>query len=130
VKLPGPLAKLFAPPAPVYNGVLGVFRYVDDAVEAVRALRQANLGPPAVFSPIPYPELERAMDQGPSLVRWVCFGGGLFGITAGFALCIYSVMSWPLVVGGKELISIPPFVVIGYECMILCGALLDRKSVV
>ena len=32
-------------------------------------------------------------------------------------------MSYPLVVGGKELISLPPFVVIGYESMILLGAL-------
>ena len=125
MKLPGPLAKLFSPPAAVYHGVMGVFPYVDDATAAVRALRQAGFGPLAIFSPIPYPELERAMDQGPSLVRWVTFGGGLFGITAGFALCIYSVLSWPLVVGGKELISIPPFVVIGYECMILCGALFN-----
>jgi len=65
------------------------------------------------------------MEQGPSLVRWVTFSGGLLGITLGFTLCIYSVLSWPLVVGGKELISLPPFVVIGYESMILLGALFN-----
>ena len=47
----------------------------------------------------------------------------MLGITGGFALCIYSVYSCPLVVGGKELVSIPPFVTIGYESMILLGAL-------
>jgi len=47
----------------------------------------------------------------------------VLGLTGGFSLCIYSVMSYPLVVGGKELISLPPFVVIGYESMILLGAL-------
>jgi hypothetical protein len=56
-------------------------------------------------------------------VRWITAIGGFLGCTAGFALCIYSVVSWPLVVGGKELISIPPFVVIAYESMILLGAL-------
>jgi hypothetical protein len=125
VKLPAALAKLLNPPPPKYHGVMGIFYYVDDATDAVRALRQAGLGPPAVFSPIPHHDLEHAMDQGPSLVRWVTFAGGLLGITLGFTLCIYSVLSWPLVVGGKELISIPPFVVIGYESMILCGALFN-----
>jgi hypothetical protein len=125
VKLPAALAKLLNPPPPKYHGVMGVFYYVDDAADAVRALRLAGLGPPAIFSPIPHHDLEHAMEQGPSLVRWVTFAGGLLGITLGFTLCIYSVLSWPLVVGGKELISLPPFVVIGYESMILCGALFN-----
>jgi len=125
VKLPAPLARLLNPPPPKYHGVMGIFYYVDDAAEAVRALRTAGLGPVSVYSPIPHHDLERAMEQGPSLVRWVTFSGGLLGITLGFTLCIYSVLSWPLVVGGKELISLPPFVVIGYESMILLGALFN-----
>ena len=104
---------------------MGVYYYVDDAADAVRALRQA--GPPdlSVFSPVPHHEIERALEQGPSLVRWVTFSGGVLGITGGFALCIYAVLSYPLVVGGKELISLPPFVVIGYESMILLGGALE-----
>ena len=125
MKLPAPLARLLNPPPPKYHGVMGIFYYVDDATEAVRALRTAGLGPVSVYSPIPHHDLERAMEQGSSLVRWVTFSGGLLGITLGFTLCIYSVLSWPLVVGGKELISLPPFVVIGYESMILLGALFN-----
>jgi len=125
VKPPAVLLRLLTPPAPHYQGVMGIFYFVDDATEAVRALRQAGLGPVSVFSAVPYHDLERALEQGPSLVRWVTFTGGLLGITAGFTLCIYSVLSWPLVVDGKELVSIPPFVVIGYESMILCGALFN-----
>jgi hypothetical protein len=96
---------------------------VDDAESAINALRQSGHRNLSVFSPIPYHVLEKAIEQGPSLVRWITFSGGLLGITGGFALCIYSVISWPLVVGGKELVSIPPFVVIGYESMILLAAL-------
>jgi len=58
-------------------------------------------------------------------VRWVCFAGGVVGLTGGFALCIYSVLSWPLVTGGKELVSVPPFVIIGYESMILLGGIFN-----
>ena len=106
-----------------FKGVMGVFYYVDDAAAAVTTLRETGPRDVRVFSPVPYHEIEKTLGQGPSLVRWVTFIGGVLGITAGFSLCIYSVISWPLVVGGKELVSLPPFVVIGYECTILLAAL-------
>jgi hypothetical protein len=115
--------RLLTPPAHKQPGVMGMFEYVDDAAEAVRTLRQVGHKDLSVYSPVPHHAIERALGQGPSLVRWVTFGGAALGLTGGFALCIYSVMSYPLVVGGKELISLPPFVVIGYESMILLGAL-------
>jgi len=115
--------KLLAQPAQKHPGVMGVFEYVDDVTAAVRALRQVGHKDLSVYSPVPHHDIERALEQGPSLVRWVTFGGAVLGLTGGFSLCIYSVTSYPLVVGGKELISLPPFVVIGYESMILLGSL-------
>ena len=115
--------RINAGPQGKHHGVMGVFYYVDDATEAVRALRSSGHRDVRVFSPVPYHAIERATDQGQSIVRWVTLGGALCGITGGFALCIYSVQSWPIVVGGKELVSLPPFVVIGYESMILLCSL-------
>jgi hypothetical protein len=114
---------LLAAPPVKHEGVMGIYYYVDDAAETVRTLRETGHRGLSVFSPVPYHEIERALEEGPSLVRWVTFCGGVLGATGGFALCIYSVMSYPLVVGGKELISLPPFVVIGYESMILLAGL-------
>jgi hypothetical protein len=118
-------APLKAPRDRAYRGVMGIFSYVDDAEAAIRALRQAGHQDLSVFSPVPYHELERAQEQGTSRVRWVCLAGGIAGITGGFSLCIFSVLSWPLVTGGKELVSLPPFVIIGYESMILLGGLFN-----
>jgi hypothetical protein len=115
--------QLLAPAPQKHPGVMGIFEFVDDATAAVRALRQVGHKDLSVYSPVPHHDLEHALEQGPSLVRWVTFGGAVLGLTGGFSLCIYSVTSYPLVVGGKELISLPPFVVIGYESMILLGAL-------
>jgi hypothetical protein len=106
-----------------FGGVMGVFYYVDDAAEAVRSLRQSGHKNLSVFSPVPHHDIERALEQGPSIVRWVTFSGGFIGATAGVSLCLYSVLSYPLVVGGKELMSLPPYVVIAYESMILVGGL-------
>ncbi len=114
---------IIAGPPAKYQGVMGIFYYVDDATEAVRALRQTGHKGLRVYSPVPHHDIERALEQGPSIVRWVTLGGAICGATGGIALCIYSVQSWPIVVGGKELVSLPPFVIIGYESMILLGSL-------
>lgn len=117
------LDRLANPPPGKYHGVMGVFYFVDDAAEAVRALRQAGHHNLSVISPVPHHEIEQALDQGPSLVRWLTFVGGVLGFTGGLSLCIYSVLSYPLVVGGKELVSLPPFMIPAYESMILLGGL-------
>jgi hypothetical protein len=119
------LLEILLPPAPKPRGVMGIFQYVDDAEDAIHALRQSGMRDLSVYSPVPFHDLEHAMEQGPSLVRWICFVGGALGLTGGFALCIYSVLSWPLITAGKELVSIPPFVTIAYESMILLGGLFN-----
>jgi len=117
------LERVGTPAASGVHGVLGVFQYVDDATDAVRALQQAGRRNVSVQSPIPYHEIDEALGLGPSLVRWVTFIGGVLGFTGGMALCIYSVYAYPLVVGGKELVSVPPFMIPTYESMILLGGL-------
>ncbi len=117
------LERFATPDAGDVHGVLGVFYYVDDAADAVRALRQAGHKHVSVQSPVPHHEIEHALGQGPSLVRWVTFAGGLTGFIGGMSLCIYSVYSYPIVTGGKELVSVPPFMIPTYESMILLGGL-------
>jgi hypothetical protein len=117
------LDRLLAGKPARYEGVMGVYFYVDDAADAVRSLRQAGHQDLSVFSPVPHHEIEHALDQGPSLVRWVTFGGGLLGFIGGMSLCIYSVLSYPIVTGGKELISLPAFMIPTYESMILLGGI-------
>lgn len=118
-----PVLKLLMPPPPKFKGVMGIFYYVDDAAATVRALRQSGHRNLRVISPIPHHEIEAALELGPSIVRWATFIGGCLGFTAGMSLAIYTCITYPLVVGGKELVSIPPFIVISYESMILLAGL-------
>jgi hypothetical protein len=117
------LLKLLGQQPGAYKGVMGVFFYVDDATRAVESLRQMGHKNIAVISPVPHHAIDEAMEQGPSLVRWITFFGGMTGAVGGMTLCIYSVLSYPLVTGGKELISVPPFIIPTYESMILLGGL-------
>jgi hypothetical protein len=105
------------------DGVLGVFGELDSAVDAVDRLRAAGLKRITAFSPMPSHELEHALHAPISSVRLFTLVGGLTGAATGFALPTWLSLDWPLVTGGKPIISIPPMVIIAFELTILFGAL-------
>lgn len=102
---------------------LGVFKEVDAAVRAIEALQAAGMKDLETYSPLPQHELEHALDPPQSSVRMFTLVGGLTGAAAGFALAIWTSLDWPLITGGKPIISLPAFVVIAFELTILIGAL-------
>lgn len=104
-------------------GVLASFEYIDAAVDAIHGLRRAGFSDITVYSAAPNHELEDALGHGNSWVRAFTLIGGLTGCAAGFALTTWMSYDWPLLVGGKPIASIPPYVVIMFELTILLGAL-------
>jgi hypothetical protein len=104
-------------------GLLASFVHIDAAVDAIRALRAMGQRNVVVYSPAPNHELEEALNQRVSPVRLFTLIGGLTGCAAGFAMTIWMSYDWPVLVGGKPIASIPPYVVIGFELTILLGAL-------
>jgi ActD protein len=104
-------------------GVLVSFIYVDAAVEAIRALRAGGHRDLVVYTAAPLHEIEEALDHSVSPVRLFTLIGGLTGCAAGFGMTIWMSLDWPLIVGGKTIASIPPYVVIAFELTILLGAL-------
>jgi hypothetical protein len=56
-------------------------------------------------------------------VRRFTLVGGLAGATFGYWIAIWTSDYWPLVVGGKPIASWVPYTIIGFEVMILIGAL-------
>lgn len=78
-----------------------------------------------VFYPHPDHEIEEVFEKyvPKSKVKYFTLLGGLAGTITGFAFTIYTVLSWPLISGGKPLVSIPAFIVIAFELTILFGAL-------
>lgn len=102
---------------------LGVFHEVDTAVHAIEQLRVAGMTELETYSPLPQHDLEHALHRPQSPVRLFTLVGALTGAAAGFALAIWTSLDWPLITGGKPIISLPAFVVIGFEMTILFGAL-------
>ena len=119
--IPRVVADLFVgPPAP---GVLGVFAHLDATVAAIKQLKATGQGKFTVYSPIPRHELEDALDQPVSPVRGFTLIGGIAGCAAGAWITLWMSYDWPLVLGGKPVGSVPPYVVIMFEMTILFGAL-------
>jgi hypothetical protein len=109
-------------PAP-RPGILASFAHVDAAADAIRALRAMGRRDLVVYSAAPNHEIEEALNHRVSPVRLFTLIGGLTGCAAGFGMTIWMSYDWPLLVGGKPIASIPPYVVIAFELTILLGAL-------
>jgi hypothetical protein len=105
------------------RGLLASFEYLDSTLDAIKTLRQERIRKFTVYSPLPEHHLEAAMGYGQSPVRVFALVGGLTGAAAGFAFTSFTSMEWPLVTGGKPILSIPAYVVIAFELTILFGAL-------
>ena len=103
--------------------ILGTFDRCSTAASAIRAIRADRLGEIVVYSPVADHMINEALQTRVSPVRLFVLIGGLLGCAAGFAFPIYTVLDWPIITGGKPLISIPPFVVIAFELTILLAAI-------
>jgi len=105
------------------RGLLASFEYLDSTVEAIEDLRKAGFETLKAYAPYPEHHLEHALGYGESPVRVFTLVGGLTGTATGFAFTTWTNMDWPLIVGGKPIVSIPAFVIIAFEMTILFGAL-------
>ena len=104
-------------------GLLAAFEHVDAAADAIRALRARGFRNLVVYSAAPNHEVEEALGHRVSPVRLFTLIGGLTGCAAGFGMTLWMSYDRPVLVGGKPIGSIPPYVVIAFELTILLGAL-------
>ncbi len=94
----------------------------EQCVHAIERLREARLRP-QVFAPIPSEKINEALYEGRSRVRAWVLAGGIFGALSGFAITIGTSYEWNLNAGGKPIDSLPPYLIIVFELMILCGGI-------
>lgn len=114
---------------PVERGVLGTFVEPSAAARAVRALREVGLRVDASM-PAPFPDVIAAIGRGRSGLGVVTFAGAIAGLLLGIGLTVGTSVAWPLVTGGKPIVSIPPFVIVIFEVTVLVGSLTNLVAVV
>src|SRR5512142_2539454 len=103
--------------------VLGVFQDPGAAAGAIRALRSAGCDDVHAAMPAPFPEVVAALGRERSRLGAITWTGALVGLACGIALPVTTALAWPLVVGGKPIVSVPAFVVIFFEVTVLIGSL-------
>jgi Alternative complex III, ActD subunit len=101
------------------SGVLAHYDTLHGTVDAISRLREAGHTDLQVWSPIPAPEIEEAMDIHSSPVGMWTLIGGITGLTTGVLLTIGTSLGYPLVTQGKPIVSLPPFVVFMFELTVL-----------
>ena len=110
--------------------LLGIFAYLDDLLNALKALKEANQPIETVYSPVRRDEIQEAMGLRSSTVRVFTFAGGVLGGIAGVSLASYAHLRWNLITSGKPILAWIPFVVVFFEALILISVLFNVISMV
>lgn len=103
--------------------VAGTFEHLDSALKALKESREKGLRAVEFYSPVPVEEAEEILEQGRSPVRFFTFAGAVMGLASGMALAMLSSLTYNLVVGGKPVLAPVPFLVVGFEFLILLGGI-------
>jgi len=102
--------------------VVATFTREEDLLHAARAVRSRRLTVLDAYTPYAVHGLDEALGLPPSRLPWVCAVLGSAG--AGFMLWFQqwaSAVDWPINVGGKPWNSLPAFVPVIFESMVLAG---------
>ena len=104
--------------------LVATFEREEDILAVTRAVRRRNLSIVDVYAPYAVHGLDKAIGLPPSRLPWVCFLLGLVGAAAkvGFEYWA-SWIDWPINVGGKPWESLPAFVPLTFEIMVLFAGL-------
>jgi hypothetical protein len=104
--------------------IVGVFNDEDVLKDAVTRVRNSGVKIHEVFTPFPVHGLDEVLGYKRSRLPIAAF---LFGMTGtGLALLMQIWMlgyDWPMIIGGKNNASLPPFIPVTFELTVLLSAL-------
>lgn len=108
--------------------LISTFGSDEECAHAMEALHAARVHDFHALSPFPSEKIIEAYSEANDLpvrapVRWWVLAGGITGFLSAIALTVGTSWEWNLNVGGRPIASIPPYVVIMFELMILLGGL-------
>jgi hypothetical protein len=77
------------------------------------------------ITPFHVHEAEHILKSKPSELRYFTLIGALAGFVLSIVFILFTVFDWPLITGGKPLVSIPAYIIIAFECTILIGGIVS-----
>ncbi|MFO7256420.1 MAG: DUF3341 domain-containing protein [Bacteroidota bacterium] len=104
--------------------ILGVFNDEDVLMDAVKKVRGSGVRIHEVFTPFPVHGLDEALGYRRTRLPIAAFLFGLTGTTLALVMQIWMLgYDWPMIIGGKNFASLPPFIPVTFELTVLLSAL-------
>jgi hypothetical protein len=106
------------------NFVVGVFEEEGVVINAIRKLRETGVKIHEVYTPYPVHGLEEALGYKRSRLPIAAFLCGLTGTSLALTMQIWMLgYDWPMIIGGKNYVSIASFIPVTFELTVLLAAL-------
>lgn len=103
---------------------LGIFEREEDLLQAAQSARQEGWLIRDIYSPYPIHGVARVLALPRSRLPRAAFVFGLMGLALAFWFQFWvSAIDWPINVGGRPWNSLPAFVPVAFEMMVLCAGL-------
>jgi hypothetical protein len=106
------------------NFLVGVFEDEDVLLGAVRKVRSSGVKIHEVYSPFPVHGLDEALGYKRTRLPIAAFIFGITGTCLALLMQIWMLgYDWPMIIGGKNFASLPPFIPVTFELTVLLSAL-------
>lgn len=104
--------------------LVGVYSDEDVLLKAVRKIRSAKVKIYEVFSPFPVHGMDDALGYKRSRLPQAAFLFGALGTILALTMQYWMLgVDWPMIIGGKNFASLPPFIPVTFELTVLLSAL-------
>jgi hypothetical protein len=106
------------------NFLVGVFDDEEAVLNGIRKVRESGVKIHEVYSPFPVHGIDEALGLKRTRLPIAAFLFGLTGTTLALTMQIWMLgFDWPMIIGGKNFVSLPPFIPVTFELTVLLSAL-------
>jgi hypothetical protein len=104
--------------------VVGVFNDEDVLLSGIRKVRASGIKIEEVYSPFPVHGIDEALEYKRTRLPIAAFIFGMTGTSLALLLQFWMLgFDWPMIIGGKNFASLPPFIPVTFELTVLLSAL-------
>lgn len=104
--------------------IVGIFDDEDVVLSAITKVRESGVRIHEVYSPYPIHGIDTALGYKRTRLPIAAFLFGLTGTILALTMQIWMLgYDWPMIIGGKNFWSIPPFIPVTFELTVLLSAL-------
>ncbi len=106
------------------NYLVGIFDDEDILLHGVEGIREKGVKIHEVYSPFPVHGLDEVLGYKRTRLPIAAFLFGLTGTSLALTMQIWMLgFDWPMIIGGKNFVSLPPFIPVTFELTVLLSAL-------